>query len=97
MFFRVSKNCNLHQFLIIASYYPVTNGVFSLQEKAQEIQEQLLSLQRSSSPDIQAQVITQLTPPSSNKKGNNSITEDKEKSEKSSPDIKYEGQDENLT
>jgi hypothetical protein len=34
------------------------------QERAKEIEEELMSLNRSSSPDVQAQVITQLTPPS---------------------------------
>ena len=63
------------------------------QERAQDIQEQLLTLHRSSSPDIQAQVITQLTPPSSNKKGNTSVSEEKENKNKNndtSPDIEYE-------
>lgn len=55
-----------------------------LLERAQEIQEELMTLHRSASPDIQAQVITQLTPPSSNKKGTTSITEEKDHKETSS-------------
>lgn len=63
-----------------------------LQERAQEIQEQLMTLHRSSSPDIQAQVITQLTPPSSNKKGNSIVSEDKENKEQISIDVEYQHQ-----
>ncbi|KAJ8303398.1 hypothetical protein KUTeg_019794 [Tegillarca granosa] len=40
----------------------------NLLEKAQERQEDILNSERSGSPDIQAQVITQLTPPQSDKK-----------------------------
>lgn len=65
---------------------------YLLQERAQEIQEQLMTLHRSSSPDIQAQVITQLTPPSSNKKGNSIVSEDKENKEQISIDVEYQHQ-----
>ncbi|VDI08440.1 G1/S-specific cyclin-E-like [Mytilus edulis] len=64
----------------------------NLLERAQEIQEQLMTLHRSSSPDIQAQVITQLTPPSSNKKGNSIVSEDKENKEQTSIDVEYQHQ-----
>ncbi|XP_033753914.1 G1/S-specific cyclin-E-like [Pecten maximus] len=51
------------------SHHIQTHAIdLNLLEKAQERQEQVLNSLRAGSPDLQAQVITQLTPPHSNKK-----------------------------
>lgn len=55
--------------------YGITIDLF---ERAKEIEEELMSLNRSSSPDVQAQVITQLTPPSSDSKEKASVVTERE-------------------